>query len=329
MAKKYGLGVVVGKFYPPHLGHKFLIDTAMAQTEHLVVMVCQRDSYQISGELRAEWLRKIHPGVEVRVIEDIGKDDDSKAWAEYTIQLLGRAPDVVFTSEAYGDPWAHYMGCAHVLVDMARAKVDISATLVRKNPYEYWEFLHTVVRSYFTKRICLVGAESTGKTTLAKALAQNYQTPWVPEFGRLYSEGRLWVPAIWEDGEFEYIAGVQNAMEDRLALVANKIMFCDTNAFATTIWQERYLTRMTDGVRNLTKDRRYDLYILTDIDVPYEQDGTRENEHLRPGMHQRFIEELEKQDVPYILLSGDLQHRLDNVIKICDEMLEDFVPLTL
>ena len=114
-------GLVIGKFYPPHRGHKFLIDTASAQVDHLTVVVCGKDSQAIPARLRAAWLREIHPQVEVIEIVDTLGDDDSPGWAAHTREFLGYTPDVVFTSEDYGDAYAHHLGCRHVLVDKARA----------------------------------------------------------------------------------------------------------------------------------------------------------------------------------------------------------------
>jgi HTH-type transcriptional regulator, transcriptional repressor of NAD biosynthesis genes len=111
---KHGLGLVIGKFYPPHCGHKLLIDAAIAQSEQTVVIVCAKPTDSISGELRGEWLREIHPTARVMVIDDRYDETDSRVWAENTIRWLGRAPDAVFTSEEYGDPYSALMGSKHI-----------------------------------------------------------------------------------------------------------------------------------------------------------------------------------------------------------------------
>src|SRR5262245_48424506 len=113
------LGFVVGKFYPPHRGHKHLIDAARRQVDRLIIMLAQQRSKRIPGELRKQWLERIHPDCEVHLVPD-ELADDSKAWAEFTIDHLGRAPDVVFTSEEYGPRFAAFLGCCHVMVDQPR-----------------------------------------------------------------------------------------------------------------------------------------------------------------------------------------------------------------
>src|SRR6185436_19350915 len=97
-------GLVIGKFYPPHRGHKFLIDSATGYVDELFVIICQRVGEQPGGELRADWLREINPDVRVVLVNDEGFDpDDSVLWARLTQQWLGFIPDMVFTSEDYGD----------------------------------------------------------------------------------------------------------------------------------------------------------------------------------------------------------------------------------
>jgi len=315
-------GIVIGKFYPPHAGHKHLIETARSQVDELTVIVCDHKDQAIRGELRAQWLREIHPRVQVFVVDDILPEDDSKGWAEYTLKTLGYRPDVVFTSEAYGDAYASFLKARHVLVDQAREAVPISGTQVRQNPLQCWGYLEPCVRAYFAKRVCLVGAESTGTTTLAKALAEYYQTVWVPEYGRLYTEAKLSTGRLtWRPEEFIFIAEQQNRLEDQLTRWCNKLLICDTDALATCLWQERYLGHISPEVEALTGDRKYDLYFLTDVDIPFVQDGTRDGEQIRHAMHRRFEEELRKRNKQYLVLSDKLDVRLKKAIEACDGIL--------
>jgi len=122
------------------------------------------------------------------------------------------------------------------------------------------------------KRVLIVGAESTGKTTLAIALAEHYLTTWVPEFGRFYTEARRPRGELWTSDEFTFIATEQVRMEDALERIANRVLICDTDAFATSIWHERYLGQPSPEVLAVAAGRRYDLYILTDVDTPFVPD---------------------------------------------------------
>lgn len=322
-------GLVIGKFYPPHMGHQYLIDTAGKNVDELTVVVCDRKDQKIPGSLRARWIKEVCPNIKVKVVADIMKDDDSKAWAEYTKAILGYVPDKVFTSEDYGDAYAKFLGSKHFIVDKKRVVVPISATKIRQNPLEHWDFIGPGARAHFAKRICVLGAESTGTTTVAKALAEYYRTVWAPEFGRLYWEGKMKLSETnkWRTDEFVFIAKEQNRIEDFLARSCKKILICDTDSFATTLWHERYLGFISPEVDKISAGRNYDIYLLTDTDIPFVQDGTRDGEHIRIEMHQRFEEELKKRGKPYLILSGNREARLKKAIEACDKILNEVKPL--
>lgn len=320
---KQGLGLVIGKFYPPHRGHKLLIDAATAQSEQTVVVVCAKPSDTIPGELRGKWLQEIHPTARVMVIDDRYDENDSRAWAENTIRWLGRAPDVVYTSEEYGDRYAGLMGSKHMLVDKARQRVTISGTAVRNDPYASWLFIEPPVRGWFAKRVCVVGAESTGKTTLAKALSKHFRTSWVEEYGREYSHAKLAQnDFVWRSDEFAVIAEEQQRREDAAACQADRLVICDTNAFATILWHRRYMGGHSQAVEKIARAGRCDLYLLTGDEIPFVQDGLRDGEHIRHEMHRWFEEELAAQSVPWHSIRGSHEERLQGAVDLVESLFE-------
>jgi HTH-type transcriptional regulator, transcriptional repressor of NAD biosynthesis genes len=321
-------GLVIGKFYPPHRGHKFLIDTALRQVDYLDVLICVHPDHSISGKLREQWLKEIHPLAHVRQVHDIGYDDDSERWANYTIQILGQAPDVIFSSEGYGDAYSRFLGCRHVLVDRERVHIPISARAIRSAPLRHWDFLEPCVRGHFAKRICVVGAESTGTTTLAQDLAKYYQTVWVPEYGREYCEGieesgeDSWTHK-WRNEEFVHIARTQQDREDLMACQSNRVLICDTNAFATSLWHERYLGARSREVEAIVAGGHCDLYLLTDCDIPFVQDGLRDGESIRQWMTDRFRNELEIRKWQWLIVSGSRDQRLVRATTTIDSILAE------
>lgn len=312
--------VIVGKFHPLHNGHSFLIQTALNECDEVHVLVCDHKDFTLSAELRASWIAQIHAEAYVKIIEDIEKDDDSEAWATHTINFLGFTPDVAYTSEDYGDTWAAAMGCEHRKVDVGRKTVPISATKIRNDIRKNWDHMHPSVRSYFATRIVVVGAESTGTTTLASELAKHYKSPWTVELGRYYSLSLLHSGHKWDDRDFFTIARMQQDYEDSMAELSNGLLICDTNAFATKLWQERYMGNVTEDVTKLAECAPADLYILTGDEIPFVQDGLRDGEHIRHHMHMRFESELQKLGTPFILVRGTLENRLSQSIHEIDRI---------
>jgi NadR type nicotinamide-nucleotide adenylyltransferase len=277
----------------------------------VVVIICEKPDDPILGRHRQAWLQEMHPDAEVRIIDDRYDENDSRVWAENTIRWLGRAPDAVFTSEHYGDAYAEHMGSCHVMVDHARKAIPCSGTAVRHDPFAQWEYLSPPVRGWYAKRIVVLGAESTGTTTLAHALAEHFKTSWVPEYGREYSfEKQARGESEWRTEEFLEIAKEQTRREDLAAREANRFLICDTNAFATTLWHRRYMGFDSQELADFAKSCRADFYILTGDEIPFVQDGLRDGEFIRHEMHRWFETALGRKNLPWQLVRGTLEERL-------------------
>ncbi|MEI7759584.1 MAG: ATP-binding protein [Thermoleophilia bacterium] len=158
-------------------------------------------------------------------------------------------------------------------------------------------------------RICLLGSESTGKTTLARALAAAYGTVWNPEYGRAYTESGRDPDAPWVSAEFTHIARIQCWYEDCLAASARKVLFCDTDAFTTKLFHQVYLGTPTDAFDDLA-GRNYDLFLVCGLDVPWRHDGIREFDSQREWMHERYLERAQASGSPWVELEGSREGRL-------------------
>jgi cytidyltransferase-like protein len=142
-------GLVCGKFYPLHKGHDYLIRTALEHCGHLTIMIVQQAGQKPPGKVREEWLRRAYPQASVVLVDDPYKDGDHQAWADFTVRTLGYAPDIVFSSERYGKPWAEGMGSKHMLVDPERKHVPVSASDIREDPEANREFISPAARPYY------------------------------------------------------------------------------------------------------------------------------------------------------------------------------------
>jgi HTH-type transcriptional regulator, transcriptional repressor of NAD biosynthesis genes len=171
-------------------------------------------------------------------------------------------------------------------------------------------------------RVCLLGAESTGKTTLARALAETYETAWVPEYGRVYTELGRPADAPWTSWEFTHIARVQCWWEDFLAGLARRVLFCDTDAFTTAVFHEAYLGSPAGEFADLAA-RRYDLYLVCGLDVPWERDAVREFDAARRRHQAIYLAHARASGSPWLLVEGVLEQRLAAAREAVDELLAE------
>lgn len=326
--RQFRHGLVVGKFYPLHAGHMALIRNATTACEKVTVEVIGGSTESIPVSVRAEWVGTEHPTVRVKhCVDDSEIDFDSpSAWDHHTEVirgLLDEPVDAVFTSDDYGGELARRLGATWVQVDPGRSAVPVSGTAVRSDIAGHWWALPPAVRAHFCRRVVVVGAESTGTTTLATALATHYQTRCVPEFGRTWSEIRPGgLSAPWHTDEFDHVATEQARTEDEAARgAAVPVIIADTDVLATAIWHERYVGFPSVSVKMLAAQRVPDLYILTDCDIPFVDDGMRDGEHLREWMDRRFRDELAAQPAPWFSVGGTHPERLARAIQEIDRML--------
>lgn len=301
----YRHALVIGKFYPPHAGHHHLIRHAATVAERVTVVAAPMDFGS-----PAVWAAQV-------------------ASMRAAAAAVTAVPvDVVVSSEAYGAELAGWFGADHVAADPGRTTQPVSGTAVRAD---------------LACRVVVVGAESTGTTTVSRALAEHYRarggvwraTGWVPEYGREYTVAKLaearasrsdasMADLRWTAPDFAVIAGRQNRMEDLAAATGSPLLVCDTDAFATTIWERRYLgpgSHHARGAGTIDLPRR-DVYLLTDhVGVPFVQDGLRDGEHVRARMTGWFTQALTAAGHSWVLLTGSLGERLQLAVRVVDQLL--------
>lgn len=173
-------------------------------------------------------------------------------------------------------------------------------------------------------KVVLFGPESTGKTTLARMLAEHYETVWVPEFARDYLQEKFdRTQIICEYSDLLPIAQGQMRLENELAAIANRVLVCDTDLLETMVYSQKYYDGQVDPLlEKYAQLNTYDLYLLTDIDVPWEIDDLRDRPHQREEMLRAFEQALIDFDRHYILLSGDKEQRMEKAIVHIDQLLE-------
>lgn len=302
---------MLGKFMPPHQGHLLCCEAGRRLAEHMTVLVCSTDSEPIEGKLRAAWMRESVPGCQVlHMHRDIPQTPSEhpefwSIWRSAVRELHPEPIDAVIGSEPYIVQLAEELCARPVLIDPDRELYPVSGTAVRASPLRNWLWLPPSVQRHYRRRVCLVGPQSTGKSTLSAALAAHFETTYMPEYGRTYDafyrRGDGWTAA-----DFVRLAEVHASIRESLMERAGAFFFEDTDALQTVVWSERLGAPMS--ITALLPDfKPADLYLLLSPEVPYLDDGTRyfEVAETRAWFFQRTRELLEAVGVSYEIITGE------------------------
>lgn len=165
-------------------------------------------------------------------------------------------------------------------------------------------------------RIALTGPESTGKSLLCQQLADHFNEPWVPEYSREYL---LDLGADYNFGDVLAIAHGQFERESLQLKKARHVLFCDTDFMVTHIWCMVKYGKSHDWITNMAEKHPYDFTLLCNIDLPWEYDPLRENPHNRGYLFELYTKELTSRNIPFSIVEGTGDERLENAIKILEK----------
>lgn len=330
-------GLVVGKFCPLHRGHERLIEFAAARCQQLLVIGWSQPGFAgYSAGRRERWLRARFPQASVVVLDDarlaalcrahgvavraLPQDSESEqvqraftAWL--CLALFGGPVQAVFTGEDYGDGFAAALAqhfAAPVQHHRLERSTDIgqaSGTELRADPHTHRSSLSAEVYADHVQRVAFIGGESTGKSTLARLLAERLGSRWVPEFGRTLWEQQ---GGALQAEDLLRIAATQARHEDDAAADAVRWLFCDTTPLVT-LGYSGWMFQTAPAELQRAAARPYDLLFLCAPDIPFEQDGTRVGVEFRAQQHAWYLQQLQARGVPYVLLEGDLDARVARV----------------
>ncbi|MFT5619050.1 MAG: HTH-type transcriptional repressor of NAD biosynthesis genes [Arenicella sp.] len=318
-------GLILGKFMPIHKGHQSLIEFGRQNCDRLIVLICALKTEPIAGKLRLDWVNELYSEVSEITVEytevelpeaPYSSRSVSKAWADYLSQQFPQV-NLVFSSEKYGDYLAEYMETEHLMFDEARNQTPISATAIRENPFQNWDFIPKPVRPFYVKKICIYGAESVGKSTLTERLATHFNTAFVPEMARE-------VIGATEDCDFADMMRIAKSHAKEIQKqtpTANKLLFVDTDLLITKVYSE-YLFGKTPNFPNwIEKANEFDLHLYLTPNTPYEQDGTRLGEHTRDELDGKFLTALEESGFPFLRIeSANWESRFEEAISKVEEV---------
>ncbi|MFY0599406.1 MAG: ATP-binding protein [Cyclobacteriaceae bacterium] len=170
------------------------------------------------------------------------------------------------------------------------------------------------------KRVAIIGPESTGKSELCQHLARNYETEWVPEYARFHLD-RMTVP--YEREDLSLIAQGQLAWEDDKAKYANEYLFCDTNMLVMKVWSDHKYGSTDAWIEEELVKRKYDFYLLANIDLIWRPDPQREHPKMRKHFFDIYESYLKEHNLPYALISGIEDARTDCAMKALKAFFEE------
>jgi HTH-type transcriptional repressor of NAD biosynthesis genes len=333
----FKLGLVVGKFSPLHLGHEFLIDQAARQCDRLLILSYANPEFErCEAAQRRRWLAARFPQHEAVVIDDewLRRRCDASGIGYHTIpnngsndasqqeflawllkSVLCYQLDAFFCSENYGRKCArvlsHALGCdvKAVTVDLDRSHMPVSGTQIRRNPHQRSRWMNPDVRSTFVSRIAILGGESSGKTTLAAALADHFETLWVAEYGRELWEAK---EGALDESDLMNIGHEQIGREEAALRAANRYLFCDTSPLTTAGYSGWMFGRVDPRLLALAT-RAYDAVVLCQPDFPFVQDGTRRENAFRVQQHAWYFEQITGMQCPFMEAAGSVPQRVSTV----------------
>lgn len=317
-------GLTLGKFAPFHRGHQLVVETALAECDELVVLVYDApDVTTIPLPVRAGWIRRLCPGVRVVEVWDgpqaVGDDPDlMRRHEECVLRTLGGTRiDRFYSSEFYGGHMSRALGAEDRRVDPDRARMPVSATAIRADAFRHRAFVAPEVYRDLIVSVALLGAPSTGKTTLAERLAGDAGTKWMPEYGREVWEAHH-VDRRLTPGQLVDIARGHVEREDALLLESDRVLFCDTNALTTRVFAHAYHGDALPELERLAAAcaARYDLTFVCGDDIPYADTWDRSGEGDRDVMQRRTLAELAQRRIPYLVLRGDVGVRAATVRRV-------------
>lgn len=322
----YKVGMYGGSFNPLHLGHVNNIIKAANKCEKLYIVLSVTNSKdEIDYKERLKWIKSITNDMEnveiFPMIDDIDNKDkhDWQKGATFVKETIGKKIDVVFAGSDYiGKNIWETLYPESDIVYFKREEINISSTKIRNNPFKYFEFLPKVVQKYYTKKVCVVGTESCGKSTLVRNLAKYFNTSFVEEAGRLACE-ELGVDNLSAKDYFE-ILFKHKQLEKEALDKANKVLLIDTDSLITLFYynlafnknnlDKEVFEKLASGISYFNN---YDLYLFLEPDVKFVQDETRasgDNE-IREKNNNILKQLLRENKIEFTSINGDYDNRYE------------------
>lgn len=333
---RYKVGLYGGSFNPLHLRHiDCIIQAANMCGELYVVLSIGSKRKEIDSRIRYRWLYQVTK--HIGNVKIITLNDDAQTKEEYTEEYWGKDAakvkaqikkkiDIVFCGSDY-DENSFWNKCYPESELYIFKRNEISSTKIRQNPYKHWDYIPNIVRPYYTKKVLLIGGESTGKSTLTINLANRFNTNYIDEAGQTISE-RSGTDLMMLPADFTEILLQHKLNEIKALEYSNKVLFIDTDALVTQF----YINFLADTEKEKNSTlaaaidaiNSYDLILFLEPDVDFVQNGNR-SEIIRKN-RSKYSEQIKQilntHNKKFISLSGTYQARYNKAVSEVKKLLK-------
>ena len=308
----------------PTVGHQHLISFAANFADYVHVIISTRSSEPTTFLQRVKGLDTetnvsfYHHNDDNAPQNPSGKDDTAfwKYWSDTVESLVDEDINYVFASEPYGQQVADSLGADFIPVDIARDIQPVRGTTVRKNLFEQQENIAADFKQYLSLNVVLFGAESCGKTTLARRLSKYFYGTFVPEWARPYLET---VGANVTEHKMEMITNGQYASERAAEQIDTLIKFKDTDLLTTLGFYRYNGITQPSQLQWMLAEYPNDLYIVMNENIKFTPDQLRYGVDKRETRTQFWIDLLNEYGRDYhVIKSTDPNHQFEEA---CEAIL--------
>lgn len=332
----FNCGLYGGSFNPLHLGHIYCIIRAANTCKKLIIAISEgKNRNEIDICVRYRWIYQLtkHIGnVKILTISDDAENKhqyDEQDWirdAQRVTQFANENIDVVFCGNDYNENsfWKKCYPCAQLKVV---ERNEISSTQIRNNIYEHWDWLPSIVRPYFVKKVLIIGGESSGKSTLTINLANYYNTNYLEEVGREISE-KSGTDLMMLSEDFTEILLKHKIREMEALQFSNRLLFEDTDSLTTLFYIEFLKDKNKEQNKRLAAAiaqlNSYDLILFLEPDVDFVQDGDRSEVIVadREKYSNRIKEIYNNHSFNFESINGDYQGRFEKSVYLINHLLK-------
>ena len=310
--------IVVMTAMPPTRGHAYLIKFASEYLDAIDggkvhVIVCSRPMEPIAGSERAQAIADhfrhdnriwVHHRESIDPQYPSDHPDFWRMWRDVVLSKVNSigSDDILFASDSYGIEFAQRLGCRFLPCDPAREIVDVAATKVRLDPIKHFDDILPEFSRRLTKTVTFFGAESTGKTTMSRFMAEHFSSHWCHEWARPYLE--MCGPEVTDERMANIVAGQVAAQKAVAALPPKPFIFQDTDLMSTLGYYQIYGGAIPEHLHSAVKDTPSDLYVVMNSRIPFEHDRLRYGGDRRESTDEFWTDLLSQHNRPFYVVKS-------------------------